>query len=78
MRNASEIDAMVNTDYYLKNLQEIKRIFIDSLQDLNKFPMDSSESFLKEIIQLLFKNKRAIVFCAVALLYIYKNLKYNY
>lgn len=50
MKNASEIDAMVNADYYLKNLQEIKKIFIDSLQDLNKFPMDSSESFLKGLI----------------------------
>ena len=50
MKNASEIDAMVNSGYYLKNLQEIKKLFIDVLKDLNKVPMDSGESFLKELI----------------------------
>lgn len=50
MKNATEIDAMVNAEYYLKNLREIKSLFIEVLKDLNKIPMDSSESFLKGLI----------------------------
>lgn len=52
MKHASEIDAMKNAEYYSKNIQEIKELFIESLRSYKKLQVPNDRVFFDGLITL--------------------------